>query len=144
MAHVIYRGPIGSEPQTVNLPVAGAYNPGIFVTSDGAELTVATGGDQDANLLVLSNLRLGGQDIGTAYVADATGVAYIPAPNEQYHVRMKAAAYAVGDPLMVDASGYLAVATAGKPIIAHFDGVAGAIAAGGFADVRIANSTAKA
>ena len=44
MSNVIYRGPVEREPETINLPVAGAYLPGIFVTSDGAELTQAADG----------------------------------------------------------------------------------------------------
>jgi hypothetical protein len=31
MANVIYRGPVEREPETINLPVAAALNPGVAV-----------------------------------------------------------------------------------------------------------------
>lgn len=33
MANVIYRGPVEREPETINLPVASALNPGVAVKS---------------------------------------------------------------------------------------------------------------
>jgi hypothetical protein len=143
MANVIYRGPVASEPQTINLPVAGAYLPGTFVTSDGAELTQATTA-VDQKVYLLSNRRFMEQGIADAYVADDTAVAYEVAPNEVYQARMAAATYAKGAALTVAASGRLAAAASGNPIVAYFDGTAGAVTAGAFADVIIANGTAAA
>ena len=145
MANVIYRGPAAREPQTVNdCTVAGAYNPGILVTSDGSALTVATASDQDERLYVLGNARYAGQDVATAYTSGDTGVAYVPEPGQRYQCRMAAATYAVGDALMVGASGYLEAATTGKPIFAFYEGTAGAVSAGALADVRIGDGVAKA
>lgn len=138
--NVIYRGPITSEPETLNLPVAGAYNPGILVTEDGAEFTVATGADIEAELLVLSNRRLSGQDITTAYVADETGIAYLPQPGMVFQCRLAAATYAKGDLLTVGASGYLEAALTTERVLATFQDDPATLSAGDFADVRIANS----
>ena len=53
MANVIYRGPVEREPETINLPVASALNPGVAVVISagklttytvGQELTIGTGG----------------------------------------------------------------------------------------------------
>jgi len=143
MANVIYRGPVASEPQAINLPVAGAYLPGTFVTSDGAELTQATTA-VDQKIYLLSNRRFMEHGIADAYMADDTAVAYEVAPNEVYQARMAAATYAKGDALTVAASGRLAAAASGNPIVAYFDGTAGAVTAGAFADVIIANGTAAA
>lgn len=140
MKNVIYRGPAAEEPQTVNLPVAGAYLPGVLVTSDGAELTVATGADDEKGLLVLSNLRLAGQDLATAYTADDTAVAYRTKPDQEYQVRMAAGTYAVGDPLTPGAAGVLAAAATGNVVVAFYNGVTTALSANDLADVKIANS----
>ena len=139
-ANVIYRGPIDATPASVNLPVAGAYLPGILVTENGTNLTVATALDIEGELLVLSNLAFKDQDLTTAYTTGATGVAFRPAPNEVYQVRLAAATYAKGDTLTIGASGYLAKTTTGQRVIAYFDGTPGAVTAGTLADVRIANS----
>lgn len=140
MANVIYRGATADEPQTINLPVAGAYLPGILVKSDGAELTVATASDIEAELFVLSNARFAGQSVSTAYVDGTTGVAYKTRPNEPYQVRLAAATYAASDLLTIGASGYLTKATSGDRVLARFAGTAGAITAGALVDVDIANS----
>jgi hypothetical protein len=39
MANVIYRGPVEREPETINLLVAAAYNPGIAVKIATGKLT---------------------------------------------------------------------------------------------------------
>lgn len=140
MANVIYRGPINSEPETINLPVAGAYLPGILVTSDGAELTVATAADIEKDLLILSNRQFYDQGLATAYAADDTGVAYVPRPGEVYQARLAAATYAKGDTLTIGASGYLTKTGDGERVLAFYDGPAGAVSAGALRDVRIANS----
>ena len=138
MANVIYRGPIAREPQTINLPVAGAYLPGTFVTSDGAELTQATAaGDR---LLLLSNRRFYEQGPDDAYLADETAVAYRIEPDQEYSAAMAAGTYAHGDALTVAAVGRLAAATAGDVVVAYVDGPGGTLDAGTRYDVVIANS----
>lgn len=138
--NVIYRGPIANEPETVNLPVAGAYLPGILVTEDGSNLTVATAADIEDELLILSNVRFKDQDVATAYTSGDTGIAYRPQPGEVYQARLAAATYAKGDKLTIGASGYLTKTGVSQRVVAFFDGTAGAKSAGDLDDVRIANS----
>ncbi len=141
MANVIYRHPVNQEPETVsNMTVAGAYLPGILVTEDGDEMTVATAADIEAELMILSNRQFYDQDIATAYASGDTGVAYRPKPGEVYQARLAAATYAKGDKLTIGASGYLTKTGNAERVLAFFDGTAGAISAGALADVRIANS----
>ena len=139
MAKVIFRGPTRIQPETLNLPVAGAYLPGILVTSSGAALTVATAADMGEKLYVLSNADYVGQDLATAYTSGDTGVAYDALPGQVYQTRLAGATYAKGDKLTIGASGYLTkVASAGDVTVAYFDGTAGAVTAGDLADVIIA------
>lgn len=138
--NVIFRGPNTREPETLNLPVAGAYLPGIMVTEDGAELTVATAADIEGELLVLSNMRFKDQDVATAYTSGDTGIAYRPQPGEVYQVRLANATYAKGDTLTIGASGYLTKTGLSERVVAVFDDTPGAFTAGALADVRIANS----
>lgn len=140
MANVIYRGPVQEEPETINLPVAGAYLPGIVVKNVANVLTVATATDTAADLMILSNSRFMGQDLATAYTSGDTGVAYKPEPQQVYQARLAAGTYAKGDALTIGASGYLEAAIAGERVLAFFDGTAGAVTAGTLHDVRIANS----
>lgn len=139
MANRIYRGPVAKEPQTINLPVAGAYLPGILVTSDGSTLTAGSAADMGEKLYVLGNVGFKGQDIATAYTSGDTGVAFDALPGEVYQARMASATYAKGDKLTIAASGYLTkVAAVGDVTVAYFDGTAGAHGAGDLADVIIA------
>ena len=138
--NTIFRGPINREPETLNLPVAGAYLPGIMVTEDGSDFTVATASDIEAELLVLGNMRFKDQDAATAYTSGDTGIAYHPQPGEVYQVRLAAATYAKGDTLTIGASGYLTKTGNSERVIAVFDDTPGAFSAGALADVRIANS----
>ncbi len=134
----IYRGPTRNQAETVNLPVAGAYLPGLLVTSNGVVLTAAVVVDSDNELLVLANADFNNQDTTTAYVSGDTGVAYVTVPGETYQVQMAAATYAVGDPLTVDANGQLAAAATTNPVIAYCQ-QAGTFAAAALADAVIAN-----
>ena len=140
MANVIFRGPVRSQPRTLNLPVTGAYLPGILVTASASALTMATAADNGKKLLVLSNAEFTGQAIDAAYTAGDTGVGYEPQPGETYQVKLAAASYALGDPLAIGADGYLTAAASGGVVFARFDGTPGAFAAGDLADVEIANS----
>lgn len=136
--NVIYRGPIQKEPQTINLPVAGAYLPGTFVTSDGAQLTQAAAADMGEKLYLLGNMRFKDQDIATAYTSGDTAVAYEVLPGEVYQARLAAATYAKGDKLTIGASGRLTkVATAGDVTVAYFSDTGAAYSAGDAADVII-------
>lgn len=139
--NVIYRGPAGTQPETVsNRTLAGAYSPGIIVKDSGTALTVATGSDMEADLLILGNRDFAGQDVATAYASGDTGVAFRPKPGEKYQVRVAAATYAYGAKLTVGASGYLEATSTAERVMAYFDDTAGAYSAGDLADVRIANS----
>lgn len=137
--NVIYRGPIKDEPETINLPVAGAYLPGILVTASASALTVATASDMQEELLVLGNQRFKDQDVATAYTSGDTGVAYRPRPGEVYQVRLANDTYAKGAPLTIGASGYLTDVGAEEVIYAYFDDTPGSFSAGDLADVRWAN-----
>lgn len=137
MSNVIYRGPIEREPQTVNLPVAGAYLPGIFVTSNGSTLTLAAAGT--GRLFLLSNRRFYDQGLATAYISGETGVAYRLRPDDEFQARAAAATLAVGDPLTVNASGQLAAPAAGQVVVAYAN-EAGTFAANDLVDVVVANS----
>lgn len=144
MSNVIFRGPIEREPQTLNLPVAGAYLPGLFVTASQTALTLATAADMEERLYVLSNMRFAGQDIATAYTSGDTGVAYIPKPGDKFQARLAAATYAFGAPLTIGASGYLTAATTGDVVYAYYDDTGATVTAGTLKDVEIANSFVKA
>lgn len=144
MSNMIFLGPIHQNPVTVTLPVAGAYEPGIMVTEDGTTLTVATAGDNEAELLVLSNIEFKDQTLADAYTTGDTGVAYRPEVGQVYNARLAAATYAIGDALAVGASGYLEAAATGDVVRAFFAGTAGAKTAGELDKVRIANSFVKA
>lgn len=139
MANVIYRGPTAREPETINLPVAGAYLPGTFVTSDGSELTQAAAAE--GRLLLLGNRRFYEQGPDDAYAADETAVAYRLEGEQEYQARFAAGTYANGDPLTVNASGQAAAATAGDLIVAYYDGAGATLGAGDRDDIVIATNS---
>lgn len=136
MANVIYRGPVTREPVTINLPVVGAYLPGTFVTSDGAELTQAA--DAEGRVFLLSNRRFYDQGPDDAYVADETGVAYRIEPEQEYQARFAAGTYAKGDALTVNASGQVAAAGLDAVVVAYYDGEGATLTAGDRDDIVIA------
>lgn len=140
MANVIYRGPIAREPETINLPVAGAYTPGIFVTSDGSELTQATG--PTGRLLLLSNRRFYDQGPDTAYTSGDTGVAYRLEDDQEYTAQFAAGTYTKGQALTVDSDGRLADGSAGSVlVVAYYDGDGATLTAGDRDDIVIAFNT---
>lgn len=145
-ANVIYRGPISREPETINLPVAGAYVPGIFVTSDGSQLTQATAVDAEGRVFVLGNRRFYGQGPDEAYASGDTGVAYELEPGHKYSVQFAAGTYAHGDKLAIDANGRLAAAGLDAVVVATYDDAGATLVAGDRADAVIAfrNRTAPA
>ncbi|MGA9606523.1 MAG: hypothetical protein WBR21_05825 [Rouxiella badensis] len=143
MPHVIYRGPVEREPETITLNVATALSPGVVVkknTNGG----VSVAADPTGRLLILSNRRFLGQDINTAYAAGETGVQYRVEVDQEYYVQLAAAAYTIGQELTVGAGGVLKAATAGDIVVATFDEKAArTLTAQGFADVVIVNSYTK-
>lgn len=139
MSNRIIRSTPGNiSPETVNLPTAGAYLPGVFVTSDGSELTVAAA--STGRLLLLGNLEFKEQDISTAYTSGDTGVAYRLTPEMVVYARFDAGTYNKGDPLTVSSNGRLVAAASDDVVNAYYDGTDGAtLSNGNFADAIIAN-----
>jgi len=137
--NVIYRGPITTQPRTVNKPVAGAYLPGTFVEETATELVQITTALAKRPLLLM-NMDFKDQDVATAYADEDTGIALELEPGMVVQARVAAATYAKGAPLTVAASGRLAAATAATVVVAFFDDTPGAKSAGDLVDVIIANS----
>lgn len=143
MANRVFRAPIDRQFATVNLPVTGALLPATWVESTGAALVQLTTA-VDKLPMILANVEFKDQTITDAYTSGDTGVAIYVQPNDVVVSAMAAATYAKGQPLTIAASGRLAAAASGNPIVAYFDGVAGAVTAGQLCDVIVANSSAKA
>ncbi|MFP2504631.1 hypothetical protein M975_1887 [Buttiauxella brennerae ATCC 51605] len=136
VANVIYRGPVEREPETINLPVTAASTPGIAVKIASGKLAAST--DATGRWLILGNRRFSGQTIDTAYAANETGVAYRVEGEQEYNVRLAAAAYTVGQEITIGAGGVFKAAATGNQVIATFDEKAGrTLAAEGFGDVVI-------
>ncbi|MEP8692966.1 hypothetical protein [Enterobacter roggenkampii] len=86
----------------------------------------------------IRNRRFTGQAITTAYAANETGVAYRVEGEQEYNVRLAAAAYTVGQELTIGTGGVFKAAATGNQVVATFDEKAGrTLAAEGFADVVI-------
>lgn len=143
MANSIYRGPNSSKYHTVNLPVAGAYLPGTFVSSDLSELTQITSAAGNDYLLLDASTYYT-QTATDAYTSGDTGIGIKPVPQMEVLASMAAATYAYGDELTIAASGRLAAATSGDMVVAFFDQTGGAITAGTLADVKFCNTYIKA
>ena len=143
MANRVFRAPIDRQFATVNLPVTGALLPATWVENTGAALVQLTTA-VDKLPMILANVEFKDQTITDAYTSGDTGVAIYVQPNDVVVSAMAAATYAKGDPLTIAASGRLAAAATGNPIVAYYDGVAGAVSAGDLADVIVANSSAAA
>lgn len=114
-ANVIYRGPVEREPETLNIPVAATPLPGIAVTI-GSTLVAATSGT--GRFGILSNRRMYGKDINTAYAAGETGIAYRVEPEQEYQVRTAAAAYTKGQELTIGAGGSFVAAASTNLVVA--------------------------
>src|SRR5690606_25485172 len=82
-------------------------------------LPAATAGT--GRFAILSNRRLYGQDINTAYAAGETGIAYRVEPEQEYQVRTVAAAYTKGQELTIGAGGSFAAAVATNVVVAVCD-----------------------
>lgn len=144
MAHVIYRGPVEREPETLNLQVTAALKPGVAVKRT-AENKVSAAADAKGRILILSNRRFYGQSIETPYEADETGVQYRVEQDQEYYVQLAAGAYTVDHELTVGAGGVFKAAQAGDVVCATFDEKSGrTLSAQGFADIVIINSYVKA
>nr|UVX56649.1 MAG: protein of unknown function DUF2190 [Bacteriophage sp.] len=143
VAHVIYRGPVEREPETINVQIATALTPGVAVKKLAANATVAT--DAKGRIFILGNRRFYGQTIDTAYAANETAVLYRAEPDQEYYVQLAAAAYTIGQELTVGAAGVFKAAASGDVVIAFFDEKANrTLSAQGFGDVVIANAYVKA
>ena len=135
--NVIFRGPIEKQGRTVSLPVNGALLPGTWVEDTAGDLTqLATAAGKRP--LILSNIEFKDQDVRKAYTDGETGVAYEVEPGMVFQSALAAANYAKNDPLTIAASGRLAAAASGDPIVAFFDDTPGAFAEGALADVIVA------
>ena len=137
--NVIFRGPITTQPRTINKPVAGAYLPGTFVEETATELVQITTALAKRPMLLM-NMEFKDQDVATAYADEDTGIALELEPGMVVQARVAAATYAKGDPLTVAAAGRFAAATAATVVVAFFDDTPGAKSAGDLVDVIIANS----
>lgn len=149
VAHVIYRGPVEREPETINVQIATALTPGVAVKKLAANATVATvatvATDAKGRIFILGNRRFYGQTIDTAYAANETAVLYRAEPDQEYYVQLAAAAYTIGQELTVGADGVFKAAAGGDVVIAFFDEKANrTLSAQGFGDVVIANAYVKA
>lgn len=136
--NVIFRGPIDRQFRTINKPVTGALLPGTFVEETAtnlAQITTALA----KRPLILMNLDFKDQDIATAYTDGDTGVAIEIEEGMAVQARVAAATYAKGAPLTIAAAGRLAAATSGTKVVAFFDDVPGAKAAGALVDVIVAD-----
>lgn len=141
VANVIYRGPIENEPETINLPVIGAYLPGSFVNITAANKleSAPSGGGRP---LILGNRRFTGQSVLTAYVADETGVAYRLVPDDEYCAILAAATYQRNQELSI-LNGTLRKSQAGDVVNFIYNEDERTLAAAGLADVLVANSYIK-
>lgn len=143
VAHVIYRGPVEREPETINVQISTALTPGVAVKKLAAKATVAA--DAKGRIFILGNRRFYGQTIDTAYAADETAVLYRSEPEQEYYVQLVAAAYTIGQELTVGAGGVFKAAAAGDVVLATFDEKANrTLAAQGFGDIVIVNAYVKA
>ena len=140
-ANVIYRGPVEREPETLNIPVATTPLPGIAVTI-GATLAAATSGT--GRFGILSNRRMYGQDINTAYAAGETGIVYRVEPEQEYQVRTAAAAYTKGQELTIGAGGSFVAAAATNLVVAVCDVAKTTTAQDPFLDVVMISRYTKA
>ena len=135
-ANVIYRGPIASEPQTIDCVGTGTPLPGTIAYKNAGVLTTAAAAQVGAKLYIVNNRREIGQDVATAYASGDLLNAYEPVPGEKYQVRSAAVTHAAGNKLALGASGRLTnVIAAGDNVVAYFDGTAGAVSAGDLIDV---------
>ena len=135
MPNVIYRGPAGQIPSTLNLPIAAALKPGLAVVSDGSQLSAAA--DASAEVMILGqNLHLG-QGVDQAYESGNTAVAHLMESGQLYSVRLAAGTYSMGQALSVGAGGLFEAAGANRPV-AYYRGEPGAVAANNLADVAVA------
>lgn len=126
------------QPRTINLPVAGAYMPGTMVENTAtqlAQITTATG----KRPLVLANRDFYSQDAITPYVSGETGVAFEMQVNDIFQCSMAAGTYTKNQELTIGALGRLTAAATTNIVVAFYDDVLTALAAGALADVVVAN-----
>ncbi len=147
MANVIYRGPHDRHPRTVSdKPVAGAFQPGTFVTEGSASLSQAVAPGAMMRLLAHRDFYAssmsafnGLSPLMQPYQAGETGVAYVLEPSQQYQAAVAAGNYTFGQPLTVGAAGRLTAAAAGNLVVAFASAAVTGAAAGDLLDIEIAN-----
>lgn len=137
--NVVFRGPIERQPRTIGKPVTGALLPGSIVEETATNLVALTTAVAKRPLVLGFN-DYSGQDLVTAYVTGASGIAFEPLPNDVYNVRMAAATYTWMQPLTVGASGRLTAATAASIVVGWYADTPGTVTADALRDVIWANS----
>lgn len=140
VAKVIYRGPAYRQPETINKQITGAYLPGIAVTiSPGGKLAIAAT-PLVGRWFILGNNEFAGQDINTPYAADDTATAYRVRSEDEFNVRLAAAAYTPSQELTIGANGLFVAAVSGDVVVAVFNEQASrTLSADGFGDIVVPN-----
>ncbi|EAO3019233.1 hypothetical protein E3A64_12935 [Salmonella enterica] len=140
MANVIYRGPAYRQPETLNLPVSGAFKPGVAVSHSSGALFLST--TPTGRWFILGNNEFIGQDINTAYTANDMATAYRVRAEDEYYVRLAAGTYGPGQELTIGAGGVFKSAATGGIVVAVFDEkTTRTLSAEGFGDIVILNSS---
>lgn len=132
----IYRGPYGSEAETVTRKCGAALLPGTAVLI-GATFTQATAPTGRWGVLNIRDYYV--DDLTTAIASGDTTTAYEIQNGQKYQMAMAAATYTAGQELTVGAAGRLAAAATGNIVVAFYDDSVLTKAAGALADVVIAN-----
>lgn len=143
IAKVIYRGPAYRQPETINKQVSGAHKPGIAVYLAAGKLAPAAS-PMVGRWFVLGNNEFAGQDINTPYVANDTATAYRVRSEDEFNVRLVAAAYTPGQEITFSTNGIFKAAATGDVVIATFNEKASrTLSAEGFGDIVVINSSYK-
>ena len=131
--------------------VTGALLPGTMVFIGATALTQATAptggrlailGDRD--FYAPGGIGLTTDPLMTPYVSGETGIAYLPKPDDEFACALAAATYTAGQELTVGAAGRLVAAATTNVVVAYYDQVGKAVAAGELCDVVWANAYTKA
>lgn len=153
MTKRIFNGPQDRQPKTItNRTVNGALLPATAVFVGATQLSQATSAS-GGRLALLANRDFyadpaqqftSTDPLLTAYASGDTGVALELEPGQRVTWAMANAAYTNGQELTVAASGRLAAAASTNVVVAYFDEAGRTPAAGGLAEVVIANFYTKA
>lgn len=151
MNRIFRSGSTTPRPRTISdRTVAGAYLPGTMVLVGATQLTQATavGGGRlavlgDRDYYSSGGIGLATDPLMTPYASGESGVAYLPKPDDEFAMALAAATYTYGQELTVGAAGRLVAAAQGNIVVAHYDQVGKAVAAGELCDIVITNFYAK-